>query len=143
MKDIRLAIRSLLTGDPAIAAIITVGGISRVYPGTLPQGTTLPSVVQNLITESSDYHLIGPSYLGQSRMQIDCWAQLPDDAVLLADLVLDKLSGYSGVTAVGSSSPQDTIDVEAIFHDQGRDDFDATAKMYTRRRDYLIWFRQS
>jgi uncharacterized protein DUF3168 len=141
VQDIRLAIKTLLATDGAIAAIVTSGGTTRIYPSTVPQGTTDPTIQQTLITEISDYHMHGNGF-GQARIQIDCWAQTADAATNLAGLVWDRLSGYSGILAVGSNSPQEQIDIKGIFHDQGRDDYDATAKLYTRRRDYIVWYHQ-
>ena len=137
MKDIRLALRSILLSDVDVST--AVGG-SRIFPSVLPQGVVDPSVVYNTVTEASDYHMNGPSGLAQDRIQVDCWAQRSDQAVELANLVRDRLSGFSGTVSVGSQSPQDQIIVRGIFHDQGRDDYDALAKLHTRRRDYMVWY---
>jgi hypothetical protein len=142
MKDIRPALRAFLLADVAVSAAITTGGVSRLYPGVLPQGIAEPSIVQNLITEGSDYHMQGDSGLMQVRVQIDCWALTQDLAVSLANLVFDRLSGHSGTIAFGSNSPQDSIVVRGVFHDTGRDDFDQLAKLHSRRRDYLIWYAE-
>lgn len=140
MKDIRAALRAFLLSDASISAL--VGGV-RVYPGVLPQGTTAASIVQNLITEASDVHMQGPSGLGQARVQLDCWAQSQDAAVALANLVMDRLSGHKGTIAFGAESPQESIVVQGIFHDQGRDDFDSVAKLHSRRRDYIINYSET
>lgn len=137
MKDIRPALRAFLLADGDVSSAV---GASRIYPGTLPQGVTLPSIVQNLITEGSDYHMQGDSGLMQARIQVDSWALTQDLAVSLAALVYDRLSGHRGTIAFGSNSPQETIVVQGVFHDQGRDDYDATAKLHSRRRDFLFWY---
>ena len=143
MKDVRPALRAILLADADVYAAIDgdvsrAQGGSRIFTGTLPQGETFPSVVQNLISEDSDYHMQGGSGLMQARIQIDCWALTQDAAVSLANLVYDGVSGYRGVITFGT--PQQQIDVQAIFHDLGRDDYDPVAKLHARRRDYLIWF---
>jgi hypothetical protein len=141
MKDLRPALRALLLSDGAVNT--AVAG-SRIYPGIMPQGQTLPSIVQNLITESSDYHMQGASGLGQARIQIDCWALTQDLAVALANLVFDKISGFKGTVAFGSDSPQtQEVVIQGVFPDQGRDDYDPLAKLFSRRRDYLIWYSQT
>lgn len=139
MKDLRKALRAFMLADSTISA--AVGG-QRIYASILPQGQTAPSIVQNLVSDSSDYNMVRRSGLGLARMQIDCWAQQPEDCVSLAGLVVDRLSGHRGVIAYGSSSPPDSVDVQAIFHDQGHDDYDTTARLHTRRHDFIIWFTQ-
>jgi hypothetical protein len=136
MKDISAAIRAILLADPAVSA--AVGGV-RVYPGILPQGVTLPSIVQNLITEAIGYHMQGDDGLIRSRMQIDAWALTRDLAVSLANLSFETLSGYSGIVTFGTNSPQISMVIGGVFHDQGRDDYDPTTKMFVRRRDYFFW----
>lgn len=140
IKDIRPALRAYLLGDSEIAATVTAGSVTRLYPILLPQGITLPSIVYSLITEGTDYHMQGPSGLVQVRMQIDCWALTADAAVALANLVKDRLSGLRGTVAFGSESPQEEIIIRGVFHDQGRDDYDPIPKLYRRQCDYLIWF---
>lgn len=137
MKDIRAATRTILLADSPVSVAV---GAARIYPGILPQGITLPSIVQNLISEQIDYHMGGDDGLVSARVQIDSWALTQDAAVLLANLVFDALSGYSGTVVYGSNSPQDTMVIRAVFHDQGRDDYDSTAKMFVRHRDYLFWY---
>lgn len=137
MKDIRPALRALLLGDGSISAL--VGG-SRIYPGIMPQGITATSIVQNLITEGTAYHMQGDDGLMQARIQVDCWALTQDAAVALANLVFDRLSGYRGVVLFGSNSPQESIVMRGVFHDQGRDDYDDIAKLHRRSRDYLFWY---
>lgn len=144
MKDVRKAIRAFLLGDAAISTL--VGG-SRIYPGILPQGvaqtSVVPAVVQNLVTESSDYHMQGGSGLGQARIQVDAWAQSADAAVELANLVYDRLSGSKGTIEFGTNSPLENVVVQGVFQDQGRDDYDATSKLHTRRRDYMVWYSET
>lgn len=139
MKDIRAAIDRILLTDAAVSA--AVGG-HRIWPGIMPQNTTLPSLVQNLITEGVNYHMQGDDGLVTSRVQIDAWALTQNLAVSLANKVFDRLSGFSGNVTFGTNSPQQTIVVQAVFHDQGRDDYDSTAGMFVRRRDYIFWYAE-
>lgn len=145
MKDLRSALRAVLLADSNVNAAVQgnltrAQGGSRIFSGVLPQGETGQSVVQNLISEGSDYHMQGPSGLVQSRIQIDSWATTQDAAVALAALVYDCLSGHSGAISFGSQSPQQEIVIQGIFHQQSRDDYDSVAKLHSRRRDYLVWY---
>jgi hypothetical protein len=141
MKDVRPAIRAILLADPLVNAAVTSGGTQpRIYPVILPQGITAPSLVQNLISETTGYHMQGDDGLMTSRTQIDAWATNPDDAVHLAGLVFDCLSGYTGIVAFGSNSPQSNMTVRGIFQDQGRDEYDSDSKMHVRHRDFMVWY---
>lgn len=137
MIDIRSVLKTVLLADVTVAALV---GSSRVYPGILPQGVTATSVVQNLISEDTDYHMQGASGLAAARIQIDGWAQGQDAAVALANAVKDRLSGFSGTVSFGSNSPQDTASIKSIFAASARDDYDDTAKMHRRSRDYIVWY---
>lgn len=136
MIDIRAALFEHLSGDPIIAALAA----TRIYPGVLPQGITDPSVVQNLISEQTDYHTQGASGLAAARIQMDAWAQTPDLAVALANAVKDRLSGFRGVVSFGSNSPQSEAEIKGIFAESGSDEFDVPSKMHRRRRDYIVWY---
>jgi len=139
MIDLRPAIRSILLSHAQISAM--VGG-TRIYPSVLPQGQTLTSIVQNLTSEDIGYHMQGDSGLMMARTQLDCWSKSSDEAVKLAGYVFDKLSGFSGKQiGYGSNSPQDTIDIDATFHNQGHDEYDTATLLHTRRRDFIFWYR--
>jgi hypothetical protein len=140
MKDLRACLRSILLADPAINAAVDSGnGIYRVYPVIVPQGEKRPSIVQNLIFEDAPYHMAGDSNFVGALTQLDCWAQSHDAAVNLAGLVFERLSGYKGLTLYGTGNSLQML-IGGIFHDNGRDDYDAVAIMYVRRRDYRIWY---
>lgn len=133
----------MLLADAAVLAAVTTGDspdVRRIYPAILPQGITAPSIVQNLITEGIGYFMQGDDALMQARVQLDAWALTQDLAVSLAGKVFDRMSGFSGTVVYGSNSPQDSIVVQAVFHNQGRDDYDDGSKMFVRRRDYILWF---
>jgi hypothetical protein len=140
--DIRGALRERLLGDSTISTLV---GATRIYPGIVPQGisqigTSQPSLVQNLITEQTDYHMAGPSGLVSMRVQIDAWAKTPDEAVNLANRVKDRLSGFSGTITWGDSTPQNSVAIQGIFAENGRDGYDDVAKMHRRGRDFIVWY---
>ena len=138
MIDLRPALRAILLADPSVSAM--VGG-SRIYPTVLPQGMKSPSIVQNLVTENIDYYVAGDVRLMMARVQLDHWSQTSDLSAQLAGLVFDRLTGYKvDDLAFGSNSPQSRITIKGIFHDQGSDNYENEALMYSRRRDYLVWY---
>jgi hypothetical protein len=140
--DIRAALRERLLGDSTINTL--VGGV-RIYPGIVPQGinqaaASQPALVQNLITEQTDYHMAGASGLVSMRVQIDAWAKTPDEAVDLANRAKDRLSGFSGTISWGDTTPQSSVSIQGIFAENARDDYDDLAKMHRRGRDFIIWY---
>lgn len=139
MIDIRAAVRSWLLADAGIAAIVA----TRAYPGELPQGVRSTSLVYNTISEQGDYHMSGPSGLALCRMQIDAWAQTPDDAAVLANLVKERMDDLRQTTlSYGSASPQEQATIQSAFLDTGRMDYDAQADMRRVSRDYIIWYEE-
>lgn len=136
MIDLRAVLRSILLADGTVSGMVAG---ARVYPGILPQQFAGASLVQNLISEDTDYRMSGASGLVSTRVQIDAWAATADAAVALANAAKDCLSGYSGLTSFGSNSPQQTVMVQAIFAEQGSDEYDDEAKLHRRSRDYVVW----
>lgn len=139
MKDIRPALRALLLGDATVSSL--VGGV-RIHNIRMPQGQKTASIVYNRISENGDYHMAGPSGLAHARFQIDSWALTADAAVALGNAVYDRLSGFRGPITWGSNSPVDQIEINGIFLDQGREDFDEVSELYRLSRDYIVWYAE-
>jgi len=138
LADMRVGLRAYLLDDAAIAAIVG----SRVHPLVLPQGDTGPSIVYSRISAVGDHHMSAASGLVQTRLQLDCWAASLDNAAALADLVKQRLDGFSGTMLWGEDSPAEAIVVQGIFFDGEREDFDNAAKLHRVSRDYLIWYEE-
>lgn len=137
MLDVRLALRALMLESSDISDAV---GNVRIFPSFIPQGITADSIVYTLVSESSDYHMVGQSWLMQARYQIDCWSHTSDNAAVLSNFVNDQISGFRGTVVFGSNSPQDEIVIHGVFHDEGRESYDATTKMFRSSRDYLVWY---
>ena len=135
VKDIRPALRAFLLADAGIAAMV---GAERIYPLVLPQGVTQPSIVYSRITGFGDHHMQGASGLTRPRLQIDAWAAAADDATDLADLVKARLDGFSGALTAGA----ETVEVQGVFFDSEREDYEKDLKLYRISRDYLVWFAE-
>jgi acyl-CoA synthetase (AMP-forming)/AMP-acid ligase II len=99
-------------------------------------------VVYSLATEDTTYHNHGSDNLMSSRYTIGSWAQSADAAAQLADACYDVLSGFRGVVSYGSNSPQSQVMIYGVFLDLGSDDYDNTAKLHVRRRDYFFRFAE-
>lgn len=136
MKDLRPALRTYLLDDPVISGL--VGGV-RIHHARLPQNQVEPSVVYFKVSETGDYHMQGDSGLGQTRMQIDAWAQTSDAATELANAVYDRLSGAKPIVSIGS----DFVNIKGSFLAAGRDDYDDVARMFRISRDFIVWYGAS
>jgi Protein of unknown function (DUF3168) len=139
MKDIRLALRQLLISNTAVNAICQ----GRVYPTKLPQGIRAPSLVYFRIVDFSSYHYLGDGGLQRIYMQIDSWGEHADQSVSLADAAHDCLSGFKGRQAYIPNGPNDFVDIQAIFHHNGRDLADDVTQMFRMSRDYLMAYAAS
>jgi len=129
MKDIRPALRGYLLDDPTLVSLVG----DRIHHIRLPQGQVEPSVVYHKITEIGDYSMQGDTGLSHMRIQFDSWAQTADAANQLSNAVHTRLSG---VTAL-----MDDVEIQGVFLDNGRDDYDDVALMFRSSRDYIIWYR--
>lgn len=136
MKDIRPGLFAFLAADASIAAVVTEGGISRIYPIMLPQGVRQASIVYTKISGEGDYTLRGPTGYAQPRFQIDAWAPgpSPDAAVALANRVKDALDGFTGAIGTGENA----VFVQGIFVAGEREDYDDATEMFRVSRDYII-----
>lgn len=136
MKDIRKALRAILLANTSVTDVVS----GRIYPEPLPQGITARSIVYRTIDEDTDYHMNGPSGLVHDRIQFDAIGQTADHSVELANLIKDELSGFHGTVAYGTNSPQESVFIHAVFHDNGRPIYDSIAKLYLMQRDYIVWY---
>lgn len=132
LKDLRPALRSFLLGDPAISSIVG----TRVYPSILPSGSLPgPSIVYNLISEDTDYHLKGASGLVFTRYQLDSWAASNDAATDLSLKVKERLQGFQG--------DMNGITVRGVFSEIGRSIYDGTAQLHNASRDFFFGYLES
>jgi hypothetical protein len=137
--DVRPGLRAYLLADSAISALVG----TRIYPITPPQGQELTHIVYHMISGQGDRHMQGRSGLSRPRIQIDCWGATVDEAIALAGEVKERIDGFRGAMAWGTSSPQSSVIVQAIFFESERDDFDADSGLYLVSHDYIVWFEES
>lgn len=130
LKDIRPALRSFLSADAAIAALVVSGGTTRIYPIKMPQGVTATGIVYNEVSGQGDHHMEGTSGLVQIRMQIAAWAQTADAAHALFLAIKERIDGYSGLMG--------EVYVQGCFIDSWRDLDDTVANLRGKIADYFI-----
>ncbi len=134
MRDIRPGLFAFLAADAAIGALVTAGGISRIYPVLLPQGIKLASIVYTRISGAGDYKMEGVTGYSRPRYQIAAWAPTNDVAVTLANLIKDAIDGYSGVWGSGANA----VAIQGVFCADQREMYDDIVQMHGAMRDYLI-----
>lgn len=120
----------LVQGTPAVAAIAAAGG---GFMGQLPKDFTLPSWTYMIVSDPVDYELLGPTSLGSTRIQIDCFAASAADVIRLAKAIDDVLVGFHGTLA----DPDSTV-VQGCFRGNKIDFFDDAARNYRRMLEYMI-----
>jgi hypothetical protein len=135
LVDARPALRALILSNPDI--VTAVG--ERVFPVVLPQGEIRDSIVYHRITETEVYHYRGPSWLLETRFQIDSLSRSTDAAAGLANLVHETISGFAGPITVGAV----VCVIKGIFHSNlSSEAFDDTTKLYTMGRDFKLWHNE-
>lgn len=131
MKDIRKALRAFLLADAAIAALV----VDRVFAERIPQGKAGSGcIVHSLISGQGDYHMLGPSGLVGPRYQLAAWAPTIDAAVVIANLIKDRVDGYKGVMGSGGNA----VTVQGVFCAGEQDSYDGAALLNCRSRDYFL-----
>jgi len=132
--DLRPGLRNYLLTSTPIAAMVT----DRVFPVRMLEGERRDSIVYFRAVETESVHYTGPSGLIAVRMQIDSWSESALNAMRLANLVKERLVGFSGIMSNGGNSPNDFVVVQGIFLLTGFEDYDGVAQMYRMSRDYNI-----
>jgi hypothetical protein len=93
MADLRTAIVARLGAGSATRGIAS----SRVTWRKREQGSPMPAVVLNVVSEARPQHLDGFDDMRTARIQADCWAQTLASAVALAEAVIADLVGDAAV----------------------------------------------
>jgi len=105
------ALRALLLSDSTVSSLA-----SGVHWDTIPQGQTGTAAILFLISTATDYHMVGPSGLVETRVQIDCRGATKPLAIALARAIEALLSGYSGTV--------EAVWFQGIFKENSRSSFE-------------------
>lgn len=129
-------LRSFLLADPAVAALID----TRLRPVVLRKNDELSAATYQLVSGNRVRSLSGPSGRAEPRFQIDGWGRRPSDARTLADAIIARLDGYSGLMG--------TVQVDSVVFEDWRDLFeelpgaDPEAR-YGRSLDFFFSYQES
>lgn len=85
-------LRAILLASSPVAAIVG----ARINWGAHPQGTALPALVLNVISDEDGLTLKCRDGLFVGRVQVDCYAVAYGGAKLLSRSVRDTLQAYRG-----------------------------------------------
>jgi hypothetical protein len=109
-------------------------GHSRVYPLVIPQGTTLPALAYQTISDPSELDSGGVVDLVDGRFQITAVAESYKAAKIAARTVKDALDGYRG--AMGAST------VQAARLDGTHEEHEPETGRFTVAQDFIISFKE-
>lgn len=107
---------------------------TRIWWTERPQkDRALPAIVLHRITGIRSYSFQGASGLVQSRVQFDCLADTPDDAMAVRDAVVVLLSG--------AHFADTGTEAQGCFLEDERHDFEkeGAERFHRVSLDFLIW----
>lgn len=91
-----------LSGDAGLTALVS----DRIYPSHASEGAEAPYVVYAPIFNEAIYALEGAGNMSKVRLQVDCYAEDPDEAASVARAVIAAIP-ESGALLRASHSNQD------------------------------------
>jgi hypothetical protein len=118
--------RTYLLSIPGVAAEIT----ARIYPMPLPQGTTLPAVTYQAISDIQGYSNGNDTCYRLMRYQLDCWSDSQQEAVRVDETIRAALSGHSGQWGAH--------DIGFVKRSTGSSHYEPETQLRRVRSDYLI-----
>lgn len=124
------ALIDLLLATPSVTDLIE----DRLTPGVRTQGASLPGLVINVFPSERGYSHQGDDGLPRARVQLDAYADSYVSAKDLADAVMTRLSGFSGV--VGDRR---LVILEA--REETGFDHNSPDQTYRRSMDFTVWSR--
>lgn len=134
---IEFALYTYLSSQTTITDIVG----TMIFPGHIPQDTsnftaTYPAIVFNLIDDVPVNNLSGFAGLSRARLQIDCYSDESNKAVInLTEVIRLKLHGYRGLMSdvVVNNCKLETSQTMNQPPIDGSDDW-----TYRKRSDYTI-----
>lgn len=122
------------------AALILVRGLigTRMYPDTLKEGSPMPALVYQLISDVPELTQDGDSGLLSPRVQIDVYSDADTERNKIGKALFTALQGFAGI--MGSGSPVTGVPVSPIkFENKGINSFESDRKQYRRTMDMIIF----
>ena len=126
--------KNLLTGDPAILALVE----TRITPSVYSQATADPAIRYQKITGNIGLHMQGSDGLSSDLMQVDVRSATAAETISIKAAIIARLHGFEG--RQGSTD----FRVIALRDDRGVK-FEKTdsKSYYTCSMDFDVWSRRA
>lgn len=121
-----------LLADSGVSAVVG----TKVHPGAIPQGQSLPAIVYNRISTPRDVALGGPVNVVGIRFRIDCWHTSYASVKALAAAVRSALNGlaFSSPRQLGS----EPVDAVYLVEEQDLAVYDGDQRDHRVTQDWII-----
>jgi len=129
---------SLLANSPAIAAELggspfaRADGASGVFPEQLPEASTLPACVYNVVGYQNVKSNEGTNRLVKKRVQVDCYGRHYGDAKFLQDAIRETVLSFKGTLSDGTLVCQAWLNSEL-------DAFEDAPFLFCAVLDFDVW----
>ena len=118
--------RAFLLSIPGITEVI----VERIFPAPMPQGTTLPAVTYQAVSDVPMYSNGNDTCYRLMRYQMDAFAATQQEAVRVDETVRAALSGYAGQWGAH--------DIGFVRRGSSSSHYEPETKLRRVRSDYLI-----
>jgi len=131
---IEQGLHAYLASVPAVAALLTADGITRIYPLLIPQQAPTPCVVYQITSTTRTQTYCGTIALIRSVVQLDSYGRTYPQAVAVAAALYDALIDYKGMMGA--------VDVRDCVPEAESDFQDPEPGLYRRYQSWGIWLIQ-
>jgi len=132
-------LRAYLVLDAGVTALVS----TRVYQLVAPQGGTFPLVRIQCIDEQEESHLLQPSGLFRTRVQIDSYVKVEGSANPYSDVTAIGTAIHAALSAttVSTLGSSPALTVRGIFLLDRSASYESDELMLVReRRDYAVQY---
>lgn len=126
------AVIAKLLADSGLAALVD----NRIYPVARPQGSMLPAITLQTVSNVPVYTNDGEAGIAEARVQIDCWGATYSSVKTVARAVTASLSAFFG-TVDGVAFQNVLLDGERDSRESGSN---APEYLFRTQLDFRVWY---
>lgn len=130
MADLLLGLTEYLLADAGLSALIG----DRLYPLVIDEDNDGDCLTYQVVSDPSEITHSGQNTFSHPRIQFDCYGSTYAAALAVANALKAATAGYKG--SMGS------VNVQASFIDDHRDDYDDVLELYRMIVDAIIWYEE-